>query len=265
MRCIAIITSFFLFFLSSATAYERNPHVDPQVWDFLSPFFLPEDEPVKAKLDQLFSNTRATLNKEALLEAGFIIPKRGPRASIHATILKHPKMKRYIFKLFTDDQDIEDWPNMARRIQGAECIREAIKKFGYESMFSVPKKWIYPLPVDPSPPEGSYRKNFILVAQNMKLLRKKANGTAWQSAAINPRVLDALYVLLQETGLADSLIASNIPFSKIDARISFVDTEVYHRWPIPFDKLTSFLSPRMQRYWQELINKGGPERQLEKE
>ncbi len=110
------------------------------------------------------------------------------------------------------------------------------------------------MPTEPSPPDRSkyVRKNFVLVVEDMNILNQKENEAKWRSVEITPSLLDAVDLLLDEAGLSDSVFAFNIPFS-YDGKISVVDTEYFHRWPIRFGPLKHYLSPEMQEYWKFLI------------
>src|ERR1700722_9558457 len=132
--------------------YPYNPHVSEEDWNYLKQFFLPSNHSVKSKLDKIFSESRVTLNEETVFEAGFLSNNIRPTSKI--VVSSHLKLKGYLVKFYLDEQDIIDHVWMVRRIKGAESVREAIKAHGYEKMFSVPHKWIYPLPLEPSPPPG---------------------------------------------------------------------------------------------------------------
>lgn len=260
-RLFTLITIILLQFCPTIySAYTRNPHVDPQVWEELEPYFLPEDHPIKAQLDEIFiTNHRVILDANSLVQAGFKAPKPGHKPT-RPYVLKHPKLKSHLVKMFTDDNGVNEWELWVKRIKGAYYTQQCIYKHGYEKYFSVPKKWIYPLPAEPSPPNGFHRKNFILVVQNMKILKKDENKRTWKSMAVSPALLDALYIIVDEVGLADSLFVFNIPFSRIDGRISFIDTEDYHIWPVNYARMKQYLSPALQIYWDMLIENEGPMR-----
>ncbi len=248
---------FLLFFshLSASGEIERNPYVDPAIWEQVSPYFLPADSSVKKKLDAIFSSSRALFNLQSLKDAGFT--KIIHRPCSHAYVMTHPKLKGYVIKLFTDQQQFVDWEAWVHRIHGAQCIRNAIKRHGYQHHFKVPKKWIYPLPAEPSPPPDSQRKNFILVAKEMKLLEKRDNRAMWKSPVMSPDRIKAMYTIIKEEGLADSINVTNLPFLK-DGRQAFIDTEWHHRWPVEYNKLTRRFSRPMRQYWMGLVANTNP-------
>jgi hypothetical protein len=234
--------------------YPYNPSVSEGEWNHLKQFFLPPDHPIKSKLDKIFSASRVTLNEETVLQAGF--PKNTIRSTSKIVVSSHPKLKGYLVKFYLDEQDISDYVWMVRRLEGARSIREAIKAHGYEKMLSVPNKWIYPLPLEPSPPPGSHRKNFILVVEDMHIYKGKTNKKLWVKKIDHERA-EALYTLLQEVGLSDSIYRFNVPFCK-DGRQSFIDTEYHHHWPVAVDRMLPFFSSAVQEHWFYLMHKDTP-------
>ena len=119
----------------------------------------------------------------------------------------------------------------------------------------VPHKWIYPLPADPSPKEkeGIYRKNFILVTEEMDILSRKKNRKAYNKR-ITKKHLIALYTLINECGLLDSVYADNVPFCK-DGKMAFIDTEhSLNEPPYPLAFIGQYLNDEMLGYWEQLLN-----------
>lgn len=242
----------FIFISASLLGYEKNPYVDPAVWDALSPHFLPERHPVKPLLDKIFAKKRVVKSVQTVKEAGFKFV-RSP-TSKRIQVVKHPKLKGYLLKFYIDEQPIEGtWVDFAKRIEGAIRIEQAIRNHGYQHLFKVPKKWIYPLPSGLSHFPGMIRKNFVMVVEDMKVLKKRKNTFFWRSIALNEERMAAIYVLLQEQGLFDSVYPDNIPFCK-DGKQAFVDTQHFQRWPVPFDKLILFVRPEMQIYLNQLMH-----------
>lgn len=241
--------------------YQKSRFLTDEIWESVKPYLLPENHPIKPTLDKIFSR-RVTLNKKSLDKAGFKHTK--PQQWSHTTVTKHKLLKGYIIKLFTDNlSNVADWTYLKRRIKGANEVQEAIDKFGYQKYFVVPKKWLYPLPDDPSPPPKYDRRFFILIAEKIELVPKDHNNSKWKGSAITKPVLDALYNVLEEVGLDDSIYPFNIPMT-VDKKIAFIDTEIYHRWPVRFSRLTRYLSKDMRIYWQSLIKKGGPSEVVKK-
>ena len=133
--------------------YEANPYVSPEVWDRLRPFFLPDNHPLKPKLDEIFKGSRVTLSLDGFKKAGF--SKYKIRDWSHMVVAFHPKLPGIVVKAFLDTElKMVDWEMWIHRIYGAQAVRECIARHGYEKYFKVPAKWIYPLPAKPSPPFG---------------------------------------------------------------------------------------------------------------
>jgi len=246
----------FLFPGSSHAEYPYNPAVDPDVWEQLTPYFLPEALPIKTQLDKIFSKKRAVESEKSLKESHFRIISEGEYSS--PIVVRHKNITDYIFKVYTDyGLAIDEWENWLERIEGSETVRSAIESNGFESYFRAPKKWIYPLPITPLPKEGLKAKHFILVCENMHLINPKKNKKAWNSVAVSPDLLDSLYTLLNDEGLCDCVFPLKLPFSE-DSKICFVDTEHTRCWPVHFEFLTKYLSKSNRIYWKQLVKQGGP-------
>lgn len=234
------------------TEFPYNPLVSPDLWEELKPYFLPIQHPIRTGLDQLFQTIRATQSPDHFEKGGFGKPVL--RKPTNVVIGEHPSFKKVIFKVFLDIQpQLSEWILWIHRIDGARAIQECINRHDF-LQFIVPNKWIYPLPLNPSPPDHPKinRKNFILIVQKMNILPPKENLKAFKEK-ITPQLLDQLYIILTEEGLIDSVYPDNIPFTK-EGKIAFIDTE--HRYPgraVPYEVLTPYLSADMQKYWHALI------------
>lgn len=238
--------------------YIVSPYVSSDVWALVEPFFLPINHPSKAKVDRIFTRKRVTLTPQTFKDAGFKRTHVGRFSRVMAS--GHPRLPGLFIKIFTDlEKNIIDYKKWLHRIEGARSIKECIARHGYQSQFKVPKKWIYPLPPEPSPPNSSeyVRKNFILVAEDMRILSSEKNYKKYKDN-MTKSLLDKIYIIFQEEGLWDSVYAFNVPFCK-DGKLAFVDTEHHHKWPVPFHKLSRYFSPEMSTYWQYLIDHGGPQ------
>lgn len=246
----------FLFFLLiyttlvfSHTSYPYNDQVSIELWNFLEPYFLPSDHPMKVKLDDIFKK-RVTLSKETFEKAGFKLINQRPRTNV--IVARHPAFKGYILKLLLDEHpNLGEWQNWVNRIEGSQVIREAIKTNKFEH-FNVPKKWIYPLPKTSLSANNLNPKHFILIADDMNLLSFSDTKKAYKEK-ITPEILNELFHLLSSCGLLDSVYIDNIPFDK-SGKVCFIDTEHYQKWPVRYDKLLKAFSPKMQLYWKKLIS-----------
>lgn len=234
--------------------YVRNPHVSEETWDRLLPYLLPSDHPIKPKLDELFTSTRLLKNPKSMKKAGFLNPH--PLEWARIVVSKHLSLPGYVIKAYLDNEPYLDGePEYAffmKRIDGARLIKSEIRKRGIGYLFKVPKKWIYPVPEYPAPSSKAFRKNFILIEEDMNIYPHEQNYEQWQNnPALTPQTLQILYDLIQDLGLADSR-PENLPFSK-DGRIAFVDTEIFNEWPAKLAKLTKALKGNNKAYWKQII------------
>lgn len=244
-------------FLRAGAKYLKNPHVDDETWEMLTPYFLPDHHPLKAPLDRIFSKPRVLASKKSLRAAGFT-PLAHPQNRL--IIARHSKLKGYLIKAYLDDAPTTDWIWWKKRIDGAHTIQNSINQHGYQSLMKVPQKWIYPLPDHTLPRvvNGIERKNFILVVEDMKLLSPEKNLSAFKHK-LTKQHLNALYTVILENLLIDSVYADNIPFSK-DGRIAFIDTEhcMDTTQPVRIERLAQYFSSEMHAYWEQLIQHGVP-------
>lgn len=232
------------------TKYPYNPLVPAEYWIQAEPYFLPFDHPLKSKLDRLFRNERVTESPDSFAKGGFGKVKLSPKGNL--VVGRSRELSGYLIKAFLDVQaPVCEWCNWIKRIEGANAIRNALQRHGFTD-FVVPRKWIYPLPQDPSPMASlsSQRKNFILVVEDMRILSNKENLKAYKKK-ITQKHLDQLYILFSELGLLDSVYPDNIPFT-VKGTIAFIDTEHHHHKMVPYHVLSHYLSPSMQTYWNSL-------------
>lgn len=223
----------------------------------IKPHVLPENHPAWSKLNRIFCRSRCTQSPEHFKKAGFRRwqPGRWSRVSASA----HPDLPEYFIKAYCDSETgmVFDWKKWLHRIRGAETVRECIIRNELQGQFKVPKKYIYPMPLNPSPPKkGKYvRKNFILVCENMNINDHKTNEKMYRTK-MTRELLKGLYIILQECGLNDSVYHFNMPFCK-DGKIACIDTEYHHHWPVPFYKLNDRFPKHLQAFWKKMTHKGG--------
>lgn len=261
MFLIKVILTFFLALLlqfeifafedpNQGSRYTPPFDVNLHYWDLCEPYFMPKNHSIKPELDKLFSR-RITSDLKTLKKAGFKCKKL--RHWNNAVVAKHSKFKGYIFKIYLDDQPgVWEAGNWIGRIQGAAAIREVLRKHKYQKKFKVPHKWIYPLPEDDVVVTNGTKKFFILVAEDMEILDDLYNENFWNHPMLSFSLLEALFTILDEAGLYDSVYIDNIPICR-DGKIAFIDTEHYHKWPVPFHKLSHFLSSEQREYWETLV------------
>lgn len=244
---------------SKIQAYVKPAHVSKELWEKLRRYFLPENHPYKQRIDRIFAKSRVILSYDTIRKAGFkgkLTPVRRVFAGVH------PECSECFFKMYTDNElnlHYHEWEKWLHRIGGKETVKKCIKKYGYDKWFYTPHKWIYPLPEKPACPRSTkyLPKNFILVCSNERPYEHYDNEKMWKNK-FTREMLDALYILIDEAGMWDSVFAFNVPFSKKDGRLCFVDTEYSNKWPIRFDKLNRYFSSENVKYWQYLIKHNGP-------
>lgn len=236
--------------------YTPSPRVSPEVWEMVKPYLLPSNHPIKPALDRIFSQTRVTANAKSVKRAGFKKPL--PRPYSHCTVSHHPSLKGYLVKLFTDDQPLLcDHLAWIKRIKGANAVQKSIDKHKFHHFFKVPGKWIYPLPANPPPRNINKGKNFILVVEDMDIYEKQKNYDRWRGKKMTPQRIDAVWIVMEENGLSDSIRPFNIPFCK-DGLQAFIDTEHHHEWPVHYEIMARYLSSSIEQHWIELMRRGGP-------
>lgn len=235
----------------------------PEALEAVKPYLLPDNNPIKAKLDKIFSTSRVTASSKALKAAGFI-PLEDKEQDL--IVAKHPEMPGYLIKLYYDNHAIKDRPGIPgeaqywiNRIVGTQRVKDSIKKHGYENIFVVPDKWIYALPEKPGPTclnsAQCSPKHFILVSTELNLLSNKENQALYKQK-MTPEILEALYTVMSESHLYDSVYIDNNVFTK-EGKIAFIDTEDMDRKPILFNEMTPYFCPEMQLYWLKLLKERG--------
>lgn len=241
MRKISLL--FFISLLQPILIFSSIPEI--------SPYLIPENLPVKRKLDKIFSKSRATQDLETLKKAGFHFKIRKKWDQI--IVATHSKLKGYLVKLYTDNQiGVPDWPMWIKRIEGALLIQRIIDQHGYRHLFKTPKKWIYPLPDKPLPQPGLDKKNYVLIVEDMYLFDSELNRAFWRHEKyMNEERLRAFHTILKEGGLIDSVYTDNTPVCE-DERMAFIDTEHYLKGPIKYDRLLKFLPESKQEFWLKL-------------
>lgn len=255
LRFLLLFTFFITGPLFCADGYPRNPYVTDEVWSKVSPYFLPTNHAMKPVLDSIFHGKRVNASNESLKEAGFTFTEV---QGTQAYVLRHPKIHGYVIKLYPDNKATRvDWVSWTNRIIGTKLLKQSIKAHKYEKLFKVAKKWIYPLPAEPSPSvivEQGGRKNFILVVEDVKPLSKDKNWAKWRKQN-KDNILVALYTVTREVGAGDCVRANNLPWCA-DGKVAFVDTEIYYRWPINYHPLMEVLNTKMRASWKKISKNG---------
>lgn len=239
-----------LWFLS-CEAIKAPEHISQDVFDKVAPYLLPDDHPLKAAIDKIFSASRVILNEQSILAAGFT--NGTPRHVTHVIVNSHRELPGLIFKMYMDAQPYykkqTEWEHFVNRIEGRNLAQEIIDSKKWNGTFKTPKKWIYMLPAYPVPNKGYLRKDFILVEERMDLISSLDNESAWGSASED--FLDQFYTLLETGGFWDMAHPDNAWFCK-DGRVALIDTEGSQIWPVEYYKLNPYLPKRQLKYWKAL-------------
>lgn len=232
-------------------AEEREP--PKEAIHATKPFLIPENHPIKTRLDAFFHGKRYTFCEETLKDGGFSHYR--PRDFTRLIVAKHPRFPGYVFKLYLDVQQYyksrPEWKQWISRVKGAKLIRQEIEKQGWQHLFKVPQKWIYRLPPVPKPEKGYLPKHYILVEEDMDLVSDAKNKAIWNSDKITPDLLTKLHHLIDTLGLLDCAKIDNIPLSQ-DGRIAFIDTQTFHASTIAWDSLNDCLNSKNRDFWIEL-------------
>jgi len=224
----------------------ENTLVERSLPDDLDQYIISENHPAKSKLDKIFTAKGVLASHKSMRKNGF---RKMFKCKSGTVVAKHSKLKGYLVKTFLNDfAGNELYPFLHRAI-GARLVRNSIKTHGYTHLLKVPKKWLYPLPAGASP-----TRKYLLVVDDMQTFGWTINLDCFKSH-ITQEMLQALYVIIKENLLIDSVYPDNIPFSS-DGCLNFVDLEHFlcTNQPIPYHRLTPHLAPEMQKIWKKIIS-----------
>lgn len=238
-------------------SFKQNRNVTSEMRNRMKPFLLPEKNPLKTQLDAIFNAFRATENYETFSQAGF--QTFSFRPSTYILVARHPSVPGHIFKVYLDSEarqkdKMPGWLWLTMRCEGARNVRQLIKKRKMK-YFSVPDKWLYPLPIQPSPKSfaGPFPQPVILVVTDMNIVSDGESREAWKNV-ITPQHLDELYCILSH-GYSSTYVAENIPYTK-NGKFSCIDTE-HPKRKLKYKSISRYLSTEMEQYWNKLVRKGG--------
>lgn len=248
---IIFVCCLFAISFTSIFAYVRPEGFDPETWASLERYFLPENHSIKKKLDEIFVDSHPLIDVYALRSVGFNNLKIRRNGMIVAS---HPKLKNYKLKIYLHNALFPEWTPFTHRIDGAELIRESIKRHKYQKLFVVPKKWIYPLPPTIPAPGIEHPKYFVMIVQDMHLYSKSSNAEFYRHGISNKQ-LKALFTIIQENVLIDSVYIDNIACCR-GIKIAFIDTEHFlvPDSNIPWQRLLNALNMRKRAYLQKIID-----------
>lgn len=242
--------------MKNAAPFTKSNYVSEEIWQHVKPYLMPENHPLRPKLDRMFSEFRVTKDPSSFKKAGF--KNYQPRRASHILASPHPRLIGYYIKAFPDTEIryYDDWKRLSHRVEGANNIRAYLVSKGYHHKFKVPHKWLYPLPAEPAAPVGPryIRKNFILVAEDMRIVDPEKNNKMYKKH-MTKQLIEAIYNTIMDLGLYDTVYAFNLPFAK-DGKLAFIDTEYHHKWPVPTYKFEKYFSKSMKEYWLRLCKEG---------
>lgn len=217
----------------------KNILLDP------TPYFLPQKHRLRKVLDTIFADPKALQNATNFSAAGFTTLYLRPKGSLR--VARHPSLKKYLFKLYLDAEvglQKDRWQNsLVQRCIGAAAIKKIIKEQRIKHI-TVPKKWLY----EPPSCDKSMGRTFILITQNMQLVKRKKSEKMWRKA--DKKVLNELFHIVNE-GYASISLVLNIPGTK-SGTFACIDTEFAQR-KYHLARAKRFFSPRMQKHWNLLI------------
>src|SRR5690349_13143710 len=124
---------------SSVSAYnceypedQISSNEDIMIAKKLDKFLLPEDHPIKSKLDEIFSYPDVLSSLETLRSAGFNPQKIRKKALL---IVRHPEVEGYVFKVYLDTAvDMDEVENFTIRIKGARLVQKEIEKGNFQNV-----------------------------------------------------------------------------------------------------------------------------------
>lgn len=235
--------------------FDDNPHFSSKIRKEIAPYLLPLDHPAKFFLDHIFAYDNPIEDIDSLEAAGFVVVSS--KTSSHVRVVKHRDLPGYLLKVYLNTISSRrvaepGWKSFVWRCQGAENIRELIKKKDLQH-FAVPDKWIYPLPVNHVQKHGHGGKGelVLLVVTDMEL--SSHSGQAWREK-VTKRHLEELYCILSH-GYASTFLRGNVPYTR-SGKFACIDTEFPHR-KNNYEKVYKYLSSKMKDYWDELLVDGG--------
>jgi hypothetical protein len=262
LKITSLIFTFFalFFFPFKCIAYTQSVSEDYflklnnlEIKKELSPYTISSSHRMKKRLDNIFKKTRATQDSTSFEKAGFKTLYVQPNS--HIRVASHPLLPGYLVKVYLDSElrtkdDKPSWLWLMYRVRGARELQNLItnKKLSY---YTVPKKYLYILPDDPSPPENpDFTKHIaILLVEDMKLVSYAKTVQAWRNK-VSYKHLDQLFCIMKE-GHASTFIYGNTPLSR-NGKFSFIDTEKPRRTH-DLTRLIKYFNPEMGAYWNFLI------------
>lgn len=249
--CFLFLIALFAHFGTTQADQQRLSKNQEAVIKGVEDNFLPDDHPIKLRLDSIFTSTRALSSTAAFHKAGFYNSKERRKGLI---VTGHPDTPGYLFKLYLETSETDEKEQCLKRINGANLIRNALDNYSLHHIMKVPQKWVYAVPDYNIKQRGKFPKKYLLVVEDMNIFGDDENRKLYKKI-ITPEHLDALFIVLTTCLLSDSTWLPNIPFSH-DGRIAFIDTEFAGNSQTIWSRLGRMnknLSPEMRNYWTALV------------
>src|SRR5581483_10228488 len=149
--------------------YNNVVHITPKMYRKMHPYILPLRHPMKPALDSIFGGDRVLLDENCFSEADFEAFPVNSKSNIR--VARHKKLPGYVLKVYLDSDTGKNardkrpgWACLIGRCKGAERIKRIIDKKQLR-FFCVPRKWIYPLPLESFPQDaqrGSHQPVILL-------------------------------------------------------------------------------------------------------
>lgn len=222
----------------------------------MRPYLISSYHPMRAVLDSLFKSARVTQNATSFKEAGFITLSARPRSFV--IVAKHPLLPGYLIKAYLDTemrkkQKISSWEWLVKRCEGAEKVRQVIKKRKIKH-FVVADKYLYPLPQNPSPPmTAKYTRHLAaLLVTDMDLAPDGINYHVWANSITHEQLNELYDIITYAKG--SSYRPDNISYTN-KGQFAFIDTEYPSRGP-DYRSIRSFLNVSMRKYWDKIVRSG---------
>lgn len=228
--------------------FTHNPAFTPKMREQVSPYLFPLHHPLKRVLDRIFSRAGVVANEQTLKKAGFSILSSQKISLI--VVAKHPKVPGYLFKIYLNCRHMQrdgqkGWQLLRTRCVMAEKIRLTLGWYNIRH-FTVPDKYLYPLPPSPSSP---YQEPVVLLVKDMHIYNDHASIKAWRTK-ITKSHLKELYAVISK-GYGSVCLHKNIPYTK-DGTFAFIDTE-YPVRDLPLGNVLKYTSKKMGSYWKRLM------------
>lgn len=243
---------FIAFSVEATNSYSRHTEISLSDQERLDSHTLPKSHPLRPILETIFSDPDIMNNDETLVDGGFSL--LSVQQTSYVRILEHPAVPGFLFKIYTNEETRQKenrpgWSWLLDRCIGARTIQTYINDHKIKN-YIVPEKWLFELPFNEELPADK-QQPVVLIVTKINLLPEAENKQAWLNAS--KKQIDELFAILSN-GYGSFFLTGNIPAAR-NGKFAFIDTE-YPKRKIRLEKVKKFLSPKMQKYWQNKIDYG---------